>query len=96
MPIIIVSDGQTLLDIAVQHCGDATMAFKIAKENGLSFSDDLITGNSVVVADVAVDKRKLVDDFSKQLIVPASKKEDAVLLSEGIGYWAVGTELIVQ
>lgn len=95
MPIIKVKEGQTLLDIAVQYLGDASKAFEIAITNGLNFSDDLVIGTELIVGDVAVDKKKVVKIFSENNLIPASGKTLSQQ-QEGIGYWAVGGDFIVQ
>ena len=44
-----VLDGQSLFDIAVQHCGDVQASLAIAAANGLSVTDALLAGQELVV-----------------------------------------------
>jgi hypothetical protein len=98
MQTIKINDSQTLLDVAIQHCGNVELAYDLAVANGLNFSDDLIIGDEMVVFDVAVEKKKVVEVFnnSKNILVPASKKDDVSIGLEGIGYWAIGVDFIVS
>ena len=91
-----INDSQTLLDIAVQHCGDVELAYDLAVANGLNFSDDLVVGDEMMVFDVAVEKKKIVEVFNDEKnIVPASKKDDANIGLEGVSYWAIGYDFEV-
>ena len=98
MQRIKINEGQTILDIAIQHCGDVELAYDLAVANGLNFSDDLIIGNEMVVFDVALEKKKVVEVFNNpnNILVPASRKDDANVALEGIGYWAIGVDLVVS
>ncbi len=49
---------QSLLDIAIQQCGDATAVFQLAVLNGLSITDDLEAGQTIVSNQVLVMKIK--------------------------------------
>lgn len=48
---IVVSVGQTIMDIAVQRYGSAAAAVDIAKANGLSIADSLTPGTSIICPD---------------------------------------------
>jgi hypothetical protein len=98
MQTIKINDSQTLLDIAIQHCGNVELAYDLAVANGLNFSDDLEIGNEMLVFDVAVEKKKVIEVFNnpKNILVPASRKDDANIGLEGIGYWAIGVDLVVS
>ena len=47
--MITVTSRQSVLDIALQHCGSLEAAFDIAQSNGISLTDDLTTGQSMSV-----------------------------------------------
>lgn len=97
MPTIKINEGQTLLDIAVQHCGNVEKAFELALANGLDFNEDLVIGDEMVTGEVAVEKRKLVELFKNKILVPASKKDDYETMQlEGVDYWSIGTEFIIS
>jgi hypothetical protein len=44
-----VLDGQSLFDIAIQHCGDVQAVYDIALLNNLSITDDVELGTELVV-----------------------------------------------
>ena len=51
MKNITVLDRQSLLDVAVQHCGAFETAFDIAQTNDLALTDDLAVGNNLKTPD---------------------------------------------
>ena len=98
MQIIKVGEGQTLIDIAMQYCGDALRVFDVADLNGLQITDDLEPGSELKVPDAAIEKRAVVIEFSRLSLFPASIEDidpgDEQL--EGIDYWAIDDDFIVQ
>jgi hypothetical protein len=48
---IIVSVGQNLIDIAIQHLGDAQAVHELARLNKLSVTADLIVGSTLQLPD---------------------------------------------
>ncbi len=89
---------QSLLDVAIQQCGDATAVFNLAVLNGLSVTDDLKVGQIIEsneVVDVDVEKY-----YRLRNIKPATAFSDAdkvlTAKNEGIGYWAIEVDFIVQ
>lgn len=49
MRSILISDGQTLLDIALQECGAVEAVFDLADANGLHITDALAPGQVLTV-----------------------------------------------
>jgi hypothetical protein len=49
MPVIQAKSGQTLFDIAIEHCGAIESAFEIAKANNLNVTATLTNGQSLTV-----------------------------------------------
>ena len=96
MKLITINEGQCLLDIATQHLGDASKSFAIALQNNISPTEELVIGNTLLIEDVAIENKKLVQDFADNMIVPASRKDDSVLLGEGVEFWAIEEEFIVS
>jgi hypothetical protein len=98
MPIIPVSEGQTLLDIALQGSGDLFQVFVIAASNGIDITDDLPVGSLVDVPAPAVDKVYLVDLFTPAYAKPVSADNNVTLIQgrDGIGFWAIEDDFIVQ
>ena len=71
MRTIQTNEGQTILDIAMQYCGDSETAVTIALLNVLDI-DDLLLGQSLLVPDTVIDKQAIVTGFRVSNIVPAS------------------------
>lgn len=89
--------GQTLLDLTVQETGDIERLFEMAVENDqpITFLPD--AGSSVVVGEAETEKRSTVQLFSTTH-KPASGVSDSDILpaGEGIGFWFIGNDFIVQ
>jgi len=81
-----IDNGQTLIDAAVQHLGDASQAVEAALDNDVSLTDDI---SQAVVADADVSAQKTVEQMNKAYNIPAS--DDGIQPGEGLGYWALGT-----
>jgi len=47
-----VLSGQSILDIAIQSCGGAEAAFELSIMNGLNLTDNLVTGQELMLPDV--------------------------------------------
>jgi hypothetical protein len=47
-----VLEGQTLIDIAIQHCGSADAVYDISVLNGLSVTDELVPGTALILPNV--------------------------------------------
>lgn len=91
MSSITVKPGQALEDIAIQHCGDYSAIFQLAKLNSLNLTDDLVPGQSLVLP-VTVNAR-VRSVYADRGYVPASGVE---VVEEGIGYWGIEYEFTVQ
>jgi len=70
MKKVTVQSGQTLWDIAVQHCGTADAALEIAALNGLLPTSQPKTGETIVVPEV--ENKKVVRYYAEHGIVPAT------------------------
>jgi LysM domain len=93
--MIVVEEGQTLKDIAIQHCGSLTALVDIAVLNGISPTAEVAPGTELIIPDV-VDVA-MVNYIAAKSITPVSQKKDfSQVLPEGIGYWAIGIDNIVQ
>ena len=74
MQTIQSSEGQTLVDIAIEYCGDASKAMDIAILNGFDI-DDVTIGQTLQVPDFVIDKKAIVASLADGNIVPASAIE---------------------
>ena len=98
MVTVKILDGQTISDIAVQALGDAERSMEVAYLNGMSLTDDLIAGSFINVPDFDLSEKNVVQLFSDPANAPASDDSaggvDEIL--EGIGYWYLENDFIVQ
>lgn len=94
---ILVSDNQSLFDVAIQRLGSAEAALTLALLNGLSVTDVLEPGQIVIVPEV---HNSVVDYYSRKNIVPATSAtytgNNEELVFEGIDYWAVAVDFFVS
>lgn len=88
---ITVASGQTLPDIAVQHCGDVAAWSEIAQLNSLGLTAEITSGQSLIVPDV-YNKRN--EQFIRVGGYRPAVGPYTVL--EGIDYWAIGYDFIVS
>ena len=72
----VVLNNQSLLDIAIQYRGTATAAFEIATANDLSPTDDLKTGQVLVIPDTVFYNRDMADYYQEKGILPATGVKD--------------------
>jgi hypothetical protein len=95
MPI--VQQGQSLLDMAVQHCGDAGQAFEIGRINGgLSITHQLTPGMSLEIPEP--NQPGIVKFLRDNNMVPATGTSlfGAAEVLEGIDYWEIEVDFIVS
>ena len=89
MQIIQSSEGQTLVDIAIEYCGDASKAMDIAILNGLDI-DDVSIGQTLQVPDLVIDKKAIVTSLADGNIAPASAIETNDYADEWEQYYTTG------
>ena len=63
---VIVSDGQTLLDIALQELGTVEAAFNLADANGLTITTALAAGQSLTVPVSAAASAELATYYASR------------------------------
>lgn len=89
--------GQTFLDIALQETGDLERCMELADAADLQLTAELPAGLVLEVPDPAPEKRSVVLLFSDAANKPASAdpaEENNRL--EGIGYWIIQQDFVVQ
>lgn len=86
--------GQSLWDMALQHCGSADAAFAIARMNNVNLTDSPTPGT--VLALPAVTNKKVVKYYADNGIMPASGASTSSATGDGIGYWVIGANFEVQ
>lgn len=89
MQTIQINEGQTLLDIAIQYCGDADKANDIALLNGLDI-DDIVLGQSLKVPDLLIGQKHITQSLQKDGIIPASAIEASDYEDEWTLYYTTG------
>jgi hypothetical protein len=91
---------QSLLDVAIRHCGTVGAVADIAILNNISITDDLIPGQLIELPNKDYGNREVINYFSTNKIDPATAlTEEHAALTEGnsgIGYWEIGNNFIVQ
>ncbi len=97
---ITILHNQSLLDIAIQHTGRVENAFALAVANGISVTDDLTPGKDLVIPDTVQMDSDIVNYYSAKGIQPATAWNgdtvDGEQELEGIGYWIINKNFIVQ
>jgi hypothetical protein len=93
-------NNQSLLDVAIRHCGTVEAVVDIAILNNISITNDLVPGQLIALPVKDYGNQEVINYFS------ANKKDPATALTEehiaitegdsGIGIMAIGTTFIVQ
>lgn len=95
MPNVKVKHKETILDVAVLQSGDMTGIFEMALLNNISLTKDLKSGDELIPG--AVINEGVVSELTSRIAKPASaiiSPPEEIL--EGIGYWRVFGDFIVQ
>lgn len=93
----IILHNQSLLDLAIQHTGTAENAFDLALVNNKSITDDLEAGESIQLIAYGIQQNKdILNYYTAKNIQPATAITAAVERPQGISYWAIGIDFIVQ
>lgn len=94
-----ITERQSLIDTALQHCGSFESAFDTAQLNGLSITDDLNAGDLIELPQP--DNQEVADYYAVNDLHPASAiTQDQILdilgIGEGIEFWGIEFDFIVQ
>lgn len=87
----ISNNRQSLFDIALQYCGSASAVFDIAKLNGLSITAHLEAGTALDLPETY--NKTIVNHYNNNDIQPATDTDNS---KDGIGYWILNSNFIVQ
>jgi len=97
---ITVLHNQSLLDVAIRHCGTVEAVADIAILNNISITDNLIPGQLIELSNKDYGCQEVVNFFVANKIDPATAlTQDHEALTEGdsgIGFWEIGNNFIVQ
>lgn len=105
MAKVIVLEGQSLFDLAVQECGSIEAAFAIAELNGLAITDELEVGSTLIVPGPVA--RQISDYYQAHGLKPATDATSTGsgdgegggiddLLDDGIDFMAIEVDNVVM
>lgn len=94
---MLVLEGQSLSDIAVQACGSAEASFAIALANDCSLTEPLAPGQMLAVPPAV--KKDIAAYFKDKGIKPATaittEQYNNTIQGEGLEYWTIGEDFII-
>jgi hypothetical protein len=96
MRTIIINEGQNIIDVAVRFYGDATAVFQLLNDNPLLEMDSvLMAGMPLLIDESKVVNPEVVRYFTAlgQIVNTGDEAEGK---PEGIGYWYIELDNIVQ
>lgn len=73
---ITVRNNQSLLDIAIQYKGTVEAAFAIALANNISLTDDLMTGQELIIPHTKFYNKLILDNYQGKGFLPATAVTD--------------------
>jgi hypothetical protein len=91
---IVAIQNQTMFDIAIQAYGSELGVFELAKDNGLSITQELIPGQKLKVDPAKMIDKSVVGYYQSIGYVPATGDSTECLFN-GIGYMVVDLDFIV-
>lgn len=91
---------QSLMDVAVEHCGDWQQAFDIAMINGTGLTDDIASGKELTMPYPSADS-EMANFYDVNAIHPAtgitdSETSQILLGGEGIEFWGIEYDFVVS
>ncbi|MBQ3690289.1 MAG: hypothetical protein II937_10600 [Bacteroidales bacterium] len=91
----VITDKQSVLDIAILTTGSAERAMDIALQNGLSLSEDVQPG-TVLQTPETVQNRQTVQYFNVNTIAPATALNEETIVNGGINYMGIEIDFIIS
>lgn len=94
-----IGSRQSLLDMALQHCGSLEAAFDMAELNGLNLTDDLETGIDIAIPNAyntKVVQHYTVNSIQPATAITAAEINSVLAVGEGIEFWGIEYDFIVQ
>lgn len=90
-----VEQGQSFLDLVIQATGDIDNAFEMALKNGIGITKTLTIGQEI--EPIPVTNKRVFQEFN-ELNKPATawNEKESPLILEGISYWIINQDFIVQ
>jgi len=93
-----VNEYQSLLDVAIELYGGIEAAWMLAKENEISMTADLWSGQELV-KNASLISQPVVDYYQDNDLISATayiETDTGEGVQEGIGYWAIEIDFIVS
>ena len=94
MATVKLKDRQTPVDIAIQEYGSFEGVFALAERNGISITEVLAAGQELETAPQDVVDKLVSERFRVQGVKPATELENP--LQEGIGFWAIEYDFVIN
>lgn len=94
MQSITVRDRQTTLDIAIQESGSLEAAFDVSVINGVNLTDDLQTGQLLIPAPIV--NLQVIESLRRSGHRPATGGGEELTINEGIDFWIIEDDFVVQ
>ncbi len=95
--IIEIGEGQCLIDVAMQYCGNALRVFDIAALNDLlSITDIIEPGTLISIPETWIEDQKAEAVYSDTGLYPASVDEVQAEILDGIDYWIIEEDFVVS
>ena len=95
---IVVLHHQSFLDLAIQHTGSVENAFDLALQNGKSLTDDLVAGEQLTLKNTK-NNTDILSYYQSKKLQPATSVSHTGSSSfqlQGIGYWSIQSEFIIN
>lgn len=85
---------QTLIDIALQYCGNADAMFELALLNGVELTAEVLPGTALLLPDVldAKNVKLLADGDYRPTTGPLLLPE----AGQGLEFWAIELDFIIS
>ena len=98
METVNVKPHQCLLDLSMREKGSIDALFGFALANGLSITDDLLSGSDLWTPDVEISDRRTFKTLREEQVVPANTytAEDKAAINGGIGYMGIQVDFRVS
>lgn len=91
----IITDKQSLLDIAILTTGKAEQAMQIAIKNGLPLSEDVQPG-TILQTPETIQNKQTVQYFNVNTIAPATALNEETIVNGGINYMGIEIDFIIS
>lgn len=95
---ITVLPNQSLLDISILYTGSVFNAFVIAVANGISVSETIKTGDTLIIPETVDKDKQNLTYYERRNLLPgtAIKNLSAIEVKRGIGWMKVGSTFKVD